>query len=274
MKVLERIACTNFVETDGYAYFSGRYYNGLYKSELETGKTIFLRYFEDERLARRNIHKEIFLRKNKIYMCPWKGSHVHIWDLSNQILTSVQIRSEEKEIFFIDEVILGEKSVFLVPDREGFPVKKMNLESLKVTEINTAYEIQGECMSETRDIFPVPRLLEAYHIEYTDQFFWKKISEKGWYAFQLLGRHILHYTEGQDRLEIIPLTVVNKPELDEHLRKVRKELLDESLVGEGIIEISELLDDIKPEEKNRATVFRKNIIGQKIWESVKTDNRK
>ena len=51
MRALERIACTNFVETDGYAYFSGRYYNGLYKVELETGKTAFLGYFEDEKLA-------------------------------------------------------------------------------------------------------------------------------------------------------------------------------------------------------------------------------
>ena len=97
MRALERIACTNFVETDGYAYFSGRYYNGLYKVELETGKTAFLGYFEDEKLAQRNIHKEVFLRKNKIYMCPWKGRHVHIWNLSDQTLTSIEIRVEEKE---------------------------------------------------------------------------------------------------------------------------------------------------------------------------------
>ena len=67
MNMIERISCHRFVEIDGYAYFSNWFYNGLFKVEIKTGKTIFIGCFEKENFFEINIHAEVFRRENKIY---------------------------------------------------------------------------------------------------------------------------------------------------------------------------------------------------------------
>ena len=267
MDVLERIACHNFVVADGYAYFSNWFYNGLYKVEIETGKTIFLDYFRDEKLSQWNIHKEIFLKNNKVYACPWKGRHVHIWNLADHTLCSVEIRRKDDKRFFADEVIRGENSIYFVPDRKGIPIKKMDLESLRVTEAVKNSEIQGTAMSESKDIFPYPELVEKYHIEHTDKFFWRQVSCNVWYGFKPLGRHIMRYVKGIDELEILPLTVINQRELNEHVQKIKAELLNDNPVWERTTKIQDFMEKVKIEETQKAKTFRKNKnIGERIWE--------
>lgn len=270
MDFLKRIACINFVEADGYAYFSDKFYNGWYKVELKTGATTFLGHFENEKLSQRNIHREIFLRDHKIYVCPWKGRHVHIWNLADQTFRSIEIRRKDEEAYFIEEVFLGEKSVFFVPDSPGFPIKKMDLESLSVTGLSAKYEIQGEALSKSKDIFPNPELIEEYHIEYPEEFFWRKISDREWYAFRIMGCHSLHYVTGWNKLEITPLIVVNRNELEEHLYRVKNELLRENLVLEESVRFHDLLKVIEMEEAYKTNdLKRDSYMGEKVWNYIK-----
>ena len=48
MSVAGRISCRNFVDWNGYAYFSNWFYNGMFKVEIGTGNTTFLGHFEGD----------------------------------------------------------------------------------------------------------------------------------------------------------------------------------------------------------------------------------
>ena len=270
MSVLERIACHNFVTVDGNAYFSSRYYNGFFKVETESGDTFFEGYFEDEKISQRNIHKEIFLRDKKVYMCPWKGSHIHIWDLENSSLHSVKIRAEDEAPFWVEEVILGEKYVFLMTDCKANPGIKMDLETLGVRKVHDRSEIKGIFLSEFKDRFPVPELIEKYQIEYADMISWKRVSDKKWCGFCPLSHHLLIYEEGSDGLEIRTLNVINKKALDGHLHKIRMELLYENAVFEAVIRFQDFLEEIKAGETDMTekpgTV---GDIGKEIWKHIR-----
>ncbi len=272
MNVLERIACRNFVVAKGFAYFSSWFYNGLYKVEIETGKTVFLGYFEEEKISQRNIHKEIFLKNDKIFLCPWKGRYLHILSLSDQSLCSIEIREKDEKIFSIDEIIFGERSVFFLSDNKDGLIKKMDFQSLKVTKINEKIEMQGIAISKNKDIFPFSELMGKSGIEWGDQFFWRQVSDRVWYSFYPRGRHMLRYAEGTDKLEMIPLIIENKRELDEYLHKVKREVLVEYPV-ESILKIQDLLKDIKAAEICRTdSLGGDGNIGKGIWKEMTVNN--
>lgn len=266
MSVLEMISCLNFVVTGGCAYFSNRFYNGFYKVEIESGKTTFLGYFEDEKLSQRRTHKEIFLRDDKIYICPCRGRHVHIWNLTDQTLCSIEIKTRDEKPFLIDEVILGEKCVFFVPNRKEVSIRKMDLESLRVTEVSDKFEIRGTAMSESKALFPFPELVKKSHIEGADRLFWRQVFDKTWYGFMPFRHHMLCYIEGSNKLEITPLEVVNKGELERHLHRVRTELLSENPVPEAVMKLQDFLAEIEMGEMSKTDENGADSnIGKRIW---------
>jgi hypothetical protein len=226
MTVLDRLSCRNFVVIDGWVYFSNMFYNGFFKTEINTGKTYFLDCFRDEKMSMRNIHRDVFLNHEKIYLCPWKGKHLHIWDPADRSLHSVEIRGERCP--FIDEMVLG-----------------------------------------TKEVFPFPKLMEEWKIPYAEPYFWKQVCDKVWYGFWPLGSYLLRYREGADTYEEIPLTVVNGTELEEHLHKVRVELLQKEPVSENTIELQKFLDEVTRGSMNRKGASRDNSsVGNNIWKQL------
>lgn len=269
MSMFERISCRNFVEVDGYAYFSNWFYNGMYKVEIKTGKTTFLGRFEGERLCEINIHDEIFLRDGKIYFCPRRGGHVHIYNLAKQSQCSVSIRKSDKEFFVTDNVLLENSDVYFIPRQNNISVRKLNLKSLRVTEESKPFNILRKYVSENKDVFPYPEIIEKYRIECAEFFSWNQIHSKIWYGFLPLGCQLLKYTEGENRIEKIPLTVINGEVLNEYLRKVREDAFNEKLIMEDKykLNVQDFLDRIKIPEAFKSERLNGNChIGGKIWD--------
>lgn len=269
MTLLERIACNNFAMINGYAYFSCHYYNGFFATEIKTGNTFFLGTFADEKISQRRLHREVFLRGDKIFICPRMGRHVHIWNLKDETMKSVEIRSKDEEPFETTRVILGEKSLFLMPGSKEILTRRIDLESLKVIEVNKKSEIQGKDLYAFKEIFPNPQLIRRWLKEYADIFFWRQVSDK-WYAFHPLGCHLLRYEEKIGKIEMIPLIIVNKRELEEHLYRVRIELLERSPESEIVIRLKNFIDEIERKEIcDENEVKRNKYTGRRIWKYVK-----
>lgn len=245
--LLERISCHNFIEVDGYAYFSNWFCNGLFKVKIGTGETNFLGCFEDESYFERNLHWEVFLKGKNIYFCPRRGRHVHIYNLFDKTICSIEIRKESEDFFLIDRVVLEENYVCFIPKEKNISIKKLDFKSLKVTEISREFEFSRDLLPECKDVFPVPELIDEYHIEYAKYFFWRQISNRTWYSFLPVGRHLLRYKEGSNKIEIIPLTVVNEEKLEGHLYKAREQLLKGQLILERSLNfnLAEFMDIIK-----------------------------
>jgi len=267
VNVLDRISCHNFVYADRYIYFSNWFYNGLFEVEIETGKTFFYGNFENEKFSEINVHKEIFIRDEKVYFCPWRGGHMHILKRADRTISSIEIRSKEEPFSLIETVTVGEDSMFFRFKEEEKSAKKFDFQSLKVTHVNHPSEIQGTPLADEKERFPDLPLLEGNHIEYADRFFWKQISNGVWYGFMPMGRHLLRYIEESGRIEKNPLIVVNEIELQEYLHVVRKELLKQP-VYEMPIKLQEFLECLKLREAYISDGSGKKNLGNKIWNTM------
>ena len=269
MLVTEKISCIHFVEVDGCAFFSNRFYNGLFMVEIATGKTTFLGDFQNERISKRNMHKEIFLKDRNIYFCPRRGRHIHIYNLEDRSIQAIEVRKEAEEPFIVEEVILGEKEIFFLPDQKNFSVRKLNMETLVVTEVIEGKEFHGQYLSKHKDIFPRPELIEDYDIELADRFFGRWGPDEIWYGFLPMGCHLVKYKKDKDSLEIIPLVLMNRKDLKGYLSKVKKELLKREVVTEKEIRFQELLLMMKKKEIQEQNSLGSNCFGETIWRLAK-----
>lgn len=270
MKRLERISCHNFVEVDGDIYFSNWFYNGLFKVEIKTGRTTFLGYFNDENLTERNIHWELFLKGKRIFFLPRRGSHVHIYDLTRKSIESIEIRNATDEFDVIIEVIMQEDYLIFFPYEKKFPIKRLDLTTLKVENVDEGSKIKGKYLSEQKEIFPAPELLEQYDIEGRDFFSWKKIMNGKWCGFMPMGRQMLWYTEGIPKLEMIPLILTNDVRLKKYLYNLGLTLMKEEAVQESrFIGVGQLDDRFLNENITSYDYFVYNNIGKKVWKIVR-----
>lgn len=271
MKRLERISCHNFVEINGNIYFSNWFYNGLFKVEYETGKTTFLGYFNDEKLTEKNIHLEVFLEEQKIYFLPRRGRHIHIYDLSDAFIQSIEIRKDSDEFDVIIDVMKQDNCLIFFPFKNKFPIKKLDMTTLKVTDIDSKQKLRGKYLSKEKDCFPAVELLEKYDISGRKYFSWKKMPNGKWCGFMPMEAQILYYIEGIPKLEIIPLTVVNGQELEEYLCRLKPILIKEGSVQESqkmhIRQFEEEFIDVSISNENNFKY--NNIIGKEIWEKLK-----
>lgn len=268
MRVTEKISCHNYVEADGFAYFSNWFYNGLFKVEILTGKTYFLGCFNGEKYSAKNLHWEIFLKNKRIYFCPWRSKHVHIYNLEEKSLVSVKFKNESEEFYKIEKVILDNNKLFLIPEEKENCMFELDINSLCVTRISGRQEIHGSLLSKCKDFFPAGELIKKYGIERADKFWWRQVYQGVWYGFLPLGRHLLKYTEGRNDVEYIPLNVVNETRLKEYLVHVERQILIERLtLGENIdTRISDFLNmfaNIKTDDYQTLRLGKSN--GEKIW---------
>ncbi len=269
MLELERISCHDFIEFDGYAWFSNWFYNGLFQVEIETGKTKFLGGFEDEKPYARNIHWETFKRDEKIYFCPWKGRHLHTYDLTRRSLQSIEIRKESEGFFTVQDILLAGNEVFCVPEQQNAKIKRIDLQSQKVTEVNRKVDLQGKKISERREAFPAAGRIEELHTGHADEFFWRRSADKKWHAFLPEGRRLLCYMEESDELETIPLTLINGDELEAYLYRVKKEQVKRKIATEKAMRYEEFFKILENEKICRETDLSDRVgVGKTIWETI------
>lgn len=267
MSVAGRISCRNFIDWNGYAYFSNWFYNGMFKVEIRTGNTTFLGSFEGEKLFEINIHKEIFRLDNKIFFCPRRGGNVHIYDLSEETMSSISVRKKEEEFFVIDKAILEDGAIYLMPKQSEFPVRKLDLKSLRLTEQNKTFDIPDMCLSENKWILSNLELIKKYHINCANLFSWNQIGSKTWYGFLPMGSQLLKYTEERNEIEKIPLTVINERILGNYLYKVREDILKKKLVSEYMLNLQDYFECVKIKEISKySNCKNRDSVGKIIWE--------
>lgn len=270
MKDFERICCQNFVEANGYAYFSNWFYNGMFMVEIETGRTIFLGDFGGEKSCGIRIHEEIFLKNEKIYFCPGRGGHVHIYDLEDHSMKSISIRKNSTEFFVTANVILKDEHIYFIPKQEGISIRKLDLKSLNVSEESKSFKPQGMILAENKEVFPALWLVEKEQIELADFFSWKQLYHKMWYSFLPTGRWLLKYAEGKNEIERVPLIVLNEAALKNYLRYVREEALREKIISEksNRLNIQDYLEYIMRKDNFKYDGLNGSCrVGLRVWES-------
>lgn len=268
MSVSEQISCHHFVEVDGYAYFSNRSYNGLFQVELKTGKTKFLGAFKHEKLDEFNIHWELLLRENKIYFFPRRGRHVHIYSLESRTISAIEIRKTFENFFRIGEVVINNSLITFLPIEEGAPVKRLDLNTLLVSEITKQDIFQGTYLADSKKPFLKPQLLEKYQIPMDHMFYWEQTTDRKWYAFQLMEHHLLWYNPEAEIIEKIALSVINEAELYEYLQPMREKYLSQGkMVENDLLSLYEYLKTMTEYKHIGSTPRRifECVVGKSIW---------
>lgn len=270
----DRISCHQFIEDSGYAYFSNWFYNGLFRVELKTGKTTFLKAFKNEQEYESNLHFGTMQRDERIYFFPYMGRHMHVYSLVQGEISAIEVRKATETFFRINEVVINGNDVIFLPREENAPIKTLDLNTHVVTELkNTGNVFKGIYLIRNRASFPVPQILEKYQIEKPNGFSWKQMPNGRWCAFLPMGRHLLWYTSETQKIEAVPLTVVNKEELEEYKCLIEKKVLSHKVWVENrdfsfdaylnavILESTVGTDAHKTEERKP--------VGERIWEHAR-----
>lgn len=271
MNMLESISSYNFVEIDGYAYFSNLFYNAFFMVELKTGKATFLGCFEDENLAETNIHFFVMHKENQIYFFPRFGRYIHIYNLSDKTMQMIEIRRETDSFFYVDEIILNDRYIFFTTKQKNVSIKKLDLETYKMARADKQ-EIQGEYLSRNRNIIP-ESIVEKYQIKYGEVASCKQMPDGKWYFFKPVGRDILCFAEEADDLETIALTVVNGEEFKKHLIRVKQNLFQNKTFfwefeGFKLKELMEVIMLSDRAESNDCQEGEKHNTGKLIWKEM------
>lgn len=274
MNRLESISSCNFVEIDGYAYFSNLFYNALFKTEIKSGKTFFLGSFEKEIISRSNIHFEVIQKEERIYFFPKLGRHMHIYSLVDRTMQTIEIRKESESFYWINEVVLNDDSAFFIPKQRHMPIKKMEWDTHEIKDVNNRQMIRGELLSGHKKAIPA-EIIKKYKIRYGEMVSCRQMTDGKWYCFKPVGRQMFYFVEGTDQLESIPLTVVNEEELLEHIGDVKRNFFQiQTLFGEDEgFKLEEYLDTARlSDEKNRIGIKETNKcnVGEAIWKVIET----
>lgn len=274
MNVLENISAYNFVEIDGYAYFSNMFYNALFKVEIRTGKTTFLGSFACEKLSDTNIHFEIIKKKGQIFFFPRMGRHMHIYHLDDQTMQTIEVRKESDPFYWIEEVVLNDDFIYLLPKQISVPIKKIEWDTYRITDLNNKLTIQGRYLSRYRKTIPA-KIVDKYQIKYGKIVSCKQRPDKKWYCFKPIGRQILYFEDEikNDNLENIALSVMNEVELKEYLYKVKQNLFRSKIrfsEAEGfklkeILKVATIPDKIK---WNYYLEENEDSFGKTIWKKI------
>lgn len=275
MNKFERISCHCFIKINGYAYFSNWFYNGLFRTNLKTGETLFLGSFGNEIVSEFNIHWEALQHKESIYFFPRRGRHVHIYSLTSQSISSIEIREASEDFFRIKEIIIRDANIIFLPMEEKAPIRTLDLNTQIVSDVATAQQtFDGIYLSKSAPTFPKPQLLEKYRIERADRFSWMQMQDGKWCAFLPMGCHLLWYTPTTQTIDAVPLTVTNEKELDTYLQPMRQAYLCKGLLNENKpLTFHEYLKTIsRYEVATINTNKKKDSIGQNIWCFMKIRN--
>lgn len=272
MNRLESISSCNFIEIDGYAYFSNLFYNALFRVEIKSGKTFFLGSFGKEKISESNIHFEVMQQEGQIYFFPKLGRHMHIYSLIDKTMEAIEIRKESEPFFWIDEVVLNDDSVYFIPKQSHIPIKKMSWDTCKVTNTGNEETIHGEYLSKNKKTIPATAI-EKYKISYGEMVSCQQMLDGKWYCFRPVGRQILCFAEGSSNLKTTVLAVENEEELQNYLYDVKRNLFqsrtffwkDEGFELDEFLEVIKLYDGVKLsryKEENRYN------IGEITWNTM------
>ena len=274
MDMFKRISCHHFVEIDGYAYFSNWFYNGLFQVELKTGRTMFLGSFGNEARSIFNMHWELLYMKDMIYFFPRRGRHIHIYSLIDRTISAIEFRRDYERFYRIGEVIVDGLNAVFLPMEKDAPIKQLDLSSKTVTEVANAQGVfNGIRLSESWPAFPEPQLLAAYQIERADRFSWLRTLDGKWCAFLPMRRHLLWYTPEMQKIEAVPLDVINEESLTLYQQLIQQEYLDQGkLLESNELTIHEYLKIMGScQFSTMIGQNSKGLVGQDTWCLIKNE---
>ena len=96
--------------------------NGLFQVDMETGKCVFIRLFDDESVNTKRLHSSAIWINDKIYFIPLAGNNISIFRIKDNTIQSIQIPHPniekytfyKKKLKFI-RVVKNENYLWLVP---------------------------------------------------------------------------------------------------------------------------------------------------------------
>lgn len=84
-----------------------------------------------------------------------------------------------------------------------------------------------------------------------------------------MGSQMLKYVKESNRLEVIPLVLMNEEELKDYLWKVKTELVKDKIVSEEEMSVQDWLSITFEKEVQNQNSFGKRCAGKNVWRLTK-----
>lgn len=123
------------VQIGEYIYYSAKYTNGLFRADLETGKSEFITMFDAER--KEEIHRFAFSVNHEIWFIPsFQGDKIAIFNIDSCKIEYVDIPDPNKKCpgFLFMNYVRKEDVVWLVPGEYG-KILRIDAKSREMKEI-------------------------------------------------------------------------------------------------------------------------------------------
>lgn len=157
--------------------------------------------FPDELFTQLDIHHNVHRKGELLYFFPRRGRHMHIYNIQQNSMRSIEIRSKEEPFYIIEKVWVEKDGFVFIPMNRELYVKKYDFitKEVKRFERRGAFYDKDE---KTKNDFPDKVLLKQKFHKDAEKFLWHYCQEeKCWNSFTPRGCELLFYREEKKRLK-------------------------------------------------------------------------
>ncbi|SDP35193.1 hypothetical protein [Selenomonas ruminantium] len=139
------------VEKDGYMYFSENSFNGLFRYRVGETKAEFLGSFPGEEPWQGDLHRNVFVKGDKLFFIPINGHGISVYDCRNSKFNLLKIPGGDDEYVHYMQCIEVDEKLMLIPVNLNTPFAFFDLKNEKIDYIEkVSKEIAGMISHPTR----------------------------------------------------------------------------------------------------------------------------
>ncbi|MBR3624331.1 MAG: hypothetical protein IKN43_13400 [Selenomonadaceae bacterium] len=124
----------------GYVYFSETTFNGLFRYKEGENEAEFLGRFPNEDLWQGDLHREVFVKGDKLYFIPMNGHGITVYDCVDGTFEMLKILGKEEEYVHFAQCVKLENEILLIPVDYGTPFTLFNIETEEIRTLPEIFE--------------------------------------------------------------------------------------------------------------------------------------
>ena len=137
---------------DGYMYFSENRFNGLFRVKDGGHEAEFLQRFPNEDIWQTDLHRNVFLKGDKLFFIPHNGHGISVYDIAQGDFSFINITKESKMLHYA-QCILNDNDILLIPAHRNTPFARLHLDTESVDILQDITDKVNTLIPQSQDKF-------------------------------------------------------------------------------------------------------------------------
>ena len=214
-------------------YFSTVCFNGLFRTNKDTGLTEYIGSFDGEDRCYFNIHWHTYCTDNFILFIPRRGHHLHILHIETGEIEKICVCKDIKDFHIFTDVSMDGDDIYLRSAYGELYTVRCNWRNREVCLCDES-DMKGKkfCDAEANDAF-LACLGKEKGADFYSQITWYQYDENQVYSLNPYGKHILLFDEKTKKLNKIELKIRNEEAFNKVKEEIKKENHNANVIYEA-----------------------------------------